>query len=87
MSKPDPTQTIITLTGDIPWRVPALAPPDSVAEAVMAGSEDGQGAYLVLMKWYPGWMSAPHTTTVPAPTRRSPPSSPSAASPLSASSG
>ena len=61
MSKLDPTQTIITLTDDIPWRVPDLAPPNSVAEAVMAGSEDGQGAYLVLMKWYPGWMSAPHT--------------------------
>ena len=61
MSELDPTQTIITLTGDIPWRVPDLAPPNSVAEAVMAGSEDGEGAYLVLMKWYPGWMSAPHT--------------------------
>jgi hypothetical protein len=45
----DPTQTIIVLTGDIPWRVPDLSPPDSVAEAVMAGS-DGEGAYLVLMK-------------------------------------
>jgi hypothetical protein len=61
LSKLDPTQTIITLTGDIPWHVPDLAPPNSVAEAVMAGSEDGEGAYLVLMKWYPGWMSAPHT--------------------------
>jgi hypothetical protein len=35
LSKLHPTQTIITLTGDIPWRVPALAPSDSVAEAVM----------------------------------------------------
>ena len=61
MSKLDPAQTIITLTDDIPWCVPDLAPPNSVAEAVMAGSEDGEGAYLVLMKWYPGWMSAPHT--------------------------
>ena len=61
MSKLDPTQTIITLTDDIPWRVPDVAPPNSVAEAVMAGSEDGEGTYLVLMKWYPGWMSAPHT--------------------------
>jgi hypothetical protein len=26
----------------------------------MAGGEDQEGAYLVLMKWYPGWMSAPH---------------------------
>jgi hypothetical protein len=61
LSKLDPAQTIITLADDVPWRVPDLAPPNSVAEAVMAGSEDGEGAYLVLMKWYPGWMSAPHT--------------------------
>ena len=61
MSKLDPAQTIITLAGDIPWRVPDLAPPDSVAEAVMAGSEDGEGADLVLGMWDPGWRSAPHT--------------------------
>jgi len=61
LSKLDPTQTIITRTDDIPWRVPDFASPNGVAEAVMAGSEDGGGAYLVLMKWYQGWMSAPHT--------------------------
>jgi len=38
-----------------------MAPPRSVAEAVLAGRQDHDGAYLVLMKWYPGWMSAPHT--------------------------
>jgi hypothetical protein len=27
----------------------------------MAGSGDRKGAYPVLMKWHPGWMSAPHT--------------------------
>jgi hypothetical protein len=54
-------QTQITLTDDIPWKVPDAAPPNSVAEAVMAGGEGEEGAYLVLMKWYPGWMSAPHT--------------------------
>ena len=59
MCKLDPAQTIITLTGDIPWHVPGFAPPDSVAEAVMAGSEDGEGAYLVLMKWYPVGPSQP----------------------------
>ena len=40
---------------------PDGAPPDSVAEAVLAGAEDRGGSYLVLMKWYPAWMSAPHT--------------------------
>jgi hypothetical protein len=34
--------------------VPDIAPPDSVAEATLAGGEDQEGAYLVLMKWYPG---------------------------------
>jgi hypothetical protein len=33
----------------------------------MAGSEDGEGAYLVLMKWYPGWMSTPHTYVTDRP--------------------
>ena len=61
MSKLDPLQTIIKIPDEISWTVPAGAPPDSVAEAVLAGSEDQEGEYLVLMKWYPGWMSAPHT--------------------------
>ncbi len=52
---------MITLPDDIRWHVPDGAPPDSVAEAVLAGSEKTEGTYLVLMKWYPGWMSAPHT--------------------------
>jgi hypothetical protein len=54
MSKLNPAQTIIVPPGDVPWRVPEMAPPDSVAEAVLDGSEDQDGAYLVLMKWYPG---------------------------------
>ena len=61
MSKLDPRQTLITLPDEIPWQVPDGAPPDSVAEAVLAGAEEQEGSYLVLMKWFPGWMSAPHT--------------------------
>ena len=61
MSKLNPAQTIIVPPADVPWRVPDNAPPDSVAEATLAGGEDKDGAYLVLMKWWPGWMSAPHT--------------------------
>jgi len=60
MSKLDPRQTIITLPADIPWQVPTGAPPHSVEEATLAGSESADGIYLVLMKWYPGFMSAPH---------------------------
>jgi hypothetical protein len=61
MSKLDPRQTLITLPDEIPWQVPDVAPPDSVAEAVLVGAEEQEGTYLVLMKWFPGWMSAPHT--------------------------
>jgi hypothetical protein len=53
MSKLNVAQTIIVPAGDIPWQVPAWAPPESAAEAVLAGGEDQDGAYLVLMKWYP----------------------------------
>jgi hypothetical protein len=61
VSKLDPRQTLITLPNEIPWQVPDVAPPDSVAEAVLVGAEEQEGTYLVLMKWFPGWMSAPHT--------------------------
>jgi hypothetical protein len=61
MSELNPTETIIVSPADISWRVPDNSPPNSVAEATLGGGEDQDGAYLVLMKWYPGWMSAPHT--------------------------
>jgi hypothetical protein len=61
VSKLDPRQTLITPPAEILWQAPDGAPPGSVAEAVLAGAEEQEGSYLVLMKWYPGWMSAPHT--------------------------
>ena len=61
MSKLNPAQTVIVPPADIRWKVPDASPPNSVAEATLGGGEDQDGAYLVLMKWWPGWMSAPHT--------------------------
>jgi hypothetical protein len=61
MSRLDPAQTVIHLPAEIDWRRPPQAPPDSVEEAILAGSETDSGPYLVLMKWYPGYMSAPHS--------------------------
>lgn len=61
MSKLDPSETIIRLPAEIPWTVPKGVPRDSVEEAVLSGGEDQYGIYLVLMKWYPGFMSAPHS--------------------------
>jgi hypothetical protein len=58
MSKLDPTQTIIHLPEDVPWKVPEGTPAESVEEATLSGSENEDGIYPVLMKWYPGWMSA-----------------------------
>jgi hypothetical protein len=40
MSKLNPTQTIIVPPANVPWRVPDIAPPDSVAAATLAGGED-----------------------------------------------
>jgi hypothetical protein len=36
-------------------------PPHSGEMATLYGGLDKPGPYLVLMKWYPGYMSAPHT--------------------------
>lgn len=60
MSRLDPTQTFIRIPDEIVWHTAPDAPPRSVAQAVLAGSEQESGQYLVLMKWYPGYMSAPH---------------------------
>jgi hypothetical protein len=54
MSKLNPTQTIIVPPADVPRRVPDNSPPDSVAEATLAGGEDQDGAYLVLRTWVAG---------------------------------
>ena len=48
MSKLNPTETIIIAPNEIPWKVPDGSPADSVAEAVLAGGEDQDGAYMAL---------------------------------------
>lgn len=61
MSELNPNQTIIRLPQEIPWRTPPGAPPRSVEEATLTGSEGEEGIYVILMRWYPGFMSAPHS--------------------------
>jgi len=66
MSRPaaaiDPTQTQVTLPDQFQWK-PALpgAPPHTVETVPVFGATDRAGQYVVLVKWYPGYMSAPHT--------------------------
>ena len=57
----DPKQTFVLQSGDIkfvPW---GALPPHSGEMAKLYGDFDKSGPYLVLMKWNPGWFSAPHS--------------------------
>jgi hypothetical protein len=56
----DPAQTIVTLPDQIPWQIHYGYPPDVAEEAALFSNIDKPGQYFVLVKWYPGHMSAPH---------------------------
>src|SRR5437870_7513064 len=57
---PDPSQTAITLPAAMKWVPWSGLPPHSGEMATLYGGLDTPGPYLVLMKWYPGYASAPH---------------------------
>lgn len=58
----NPSETQVTLPGAIKWSSWINGfPPHSGEMATLSGGLDKPGPYLVLMKWYPGYMSAPHT--------------------------
>jgi hypothetical protein len=52
----DPTETMITLPDKIVWR----STQTGVSSATLFGSTDQSGIYYTLVKWFPGYMSAPH---------------------------
>jgi len=58
----NPDETQVTLPSQFQWK-PALpgAPAQSAETVPLFGSTDKPGPYAVLIKWYPGYMSAPHT--------------------------
>jgi hypothetical protein len=58
----DPNETQVTLPDQFQWK-PGLpgAPSRSVETAPVFGATDKPGPYVVLVKWHPGYMSAPHT--------------------------
>jgi len=58
----DPAQTQVTLPDQYRWK-PGLAgaPEQSVETVPVFGTTDKPGPYVVLIKWHPGYMSAPHT--------------------------
>jgi hypothetical protein len=57
----DPAETQITLPDNIPWQERKNYPKHSVISAPLFGSRKTPGLYYELIKWYPGYMSAPHT--------------------------
>jgi hypothetical protein len=58
----DPNETQVSLPDQLQWK-PALssAPPQSAETVPVFGANDQPGLYAVLIKWHPGYMSAPHT--------------------------
>jgi hypothetical protein len=58
----NPSETQVTLPGAIKWSGWINGfPPHSGEMAALHGGLDRPGPYLMLMKWYPGYMSAAHT--------------------------
>lgn len=57
----DPAWTQITLPGDLPWTSPPGAPSKSFESVMLAGGLATPGLYFTLVRWWPGWMSGPHT--------------------------
>ena len=60
MTKINLSQTEIRLPDVITWTLQQDFPERSLENAVQFGDLDGQGIYFSLLKWYPGYMSAPH---------------------------
>ena len=58
----DPNETQVMLPDQYQWK-PGLpdVPAQSVETVPVFGATDKPGLYVVLIKWHPGFMSAPHT--------------------------
>ena len=60
-SRIDPAETIVLQPGEIVWHGQPGFPERSVEMAPLFGATTAPGLYFTLVKWYPGYMSAPHT--------------------------
>ena len=59
--KLNPEWTIVRPPDQIKWQSSSSFPPNSVEQAPLFGATTDAGLYYVLVKWHPGYMSAPHT--------------------------
>jgi hypothetical protein len=57
----NPAETAITLRDAVKWSDWSDGPPQSGEMATLYGALNRPGPYLVLMRWNPGYMSAPHS--------------------------
>jgi hypothetical protein len=57
---PDPAMTIVKLPEQIAWAANPDFPPLSVEAAPLWSKTSEAGLYYYLVKWHPGYMSAPH---------------------------
>jgi uncharacterized RmlC-like cupin family protein len=56
----DPSMTQVTQADAIPWKQLYNFPEGTAEAANMFGAVDQPGQYFVLIRWHPGYMSAPH---------------------------
>ncbi len=56
----DPTMTIVTPPDKIPWQPLYDFPPGTADHANMVGAVGEPGQHFILIRWHPGFMSAPH---------------------------
>jgi hypothetical protein len=57
---PDPAMTIVRPPEEIKWEAPPGFPAQSVEMAPLWSKQSETGLYYLLVKWHPGYMSAPH---------------------------
>jgi hypothetical protein len=57
----DPKETLVLQHDEIKFAPWSGLPPGSGEMANLYGDVDRPGPYLVLMRWNPGWFSAPHS--------------------------
>ena len=57
---PDPSMTIVKLPPELTWVKAEGFPEKSVEQAPLWGRTSEAGLYYTLVRWHPGYMSAPH---------------------------
>ena len=57
---PDPNETFVLSCEKITFEAWGNLPPGSGEMAMLYGDLNKPGPYLVMMRWNPGWFSAPH---------------------------